>query len=49
MCCNWITESSFNIWCGGNGMERTTITAMIAYILRDSGFMAVMPSWWYFS
>src|SRR4029079_13528205 len=33
----WITESSFNI-CVGGTHGKTTITAMIAYILRDSGF-----------
>ena len=33
----WITESSFNI-CVGGTHGKTTITAMIAYILRDSGY-----------
>lgn len=33
----WITESSFNI-CVGGTHGKTTITTMIAHILRDSGY-----------
>jgi UDP-N-acetylmuramate--alanine ligase len=33
----WITENSFNI-CVGGTHGKTTITAMVAHILRDSGY-----------
>ena len=37
MCCRYISNSSFNI-CVGGTHGKTTITTMIAHLLRDSGY-----------
>ena len=43
----WITESSFNI-CVGGTHGKTTITTMIAHILRDTGYGCNAFLGWHF-